>query len=76
MLVLLVTGPFGDGVTMTVGPARCVTPSRVSLVRLLVSSLGLVNSFLGTCAVFVVRVWDWPRRWMLVPLVGAVPDWF
>ena len=69
MLVLLGTGPFGDGggVTMTVGPARRVAPSRVSLVRSLVSSLGLVNSFLGTCAAFVVWVWGWPTRWVLVP---------
>ena len=59
MLVLLGTGPFGDGggVTMTVGPARCVAPSRVSLVRSLVSSLGLDNPFLGTCAAFTVWVW-------------------
>ena len=68
MLVLLGIGPFGDGggVTMTVDPARRVAPSRVSLVRSLVYSLGLDNSFLGTCAVFVVRVWGWPRRWVLV----------
>ena len=69
MFVHLGTGPFGDGggVIMTVGPARRVAPSRVSLVRLLVSGLGLVNSFLGTCAAFVVWVWRWPRRSVLVP---------
>ena len=56
MLVLLGTGPFGDGggLTMTVGPARCVAPSRVHLFKLLVSSLGLDNPFL----VLVLRLWS------------------
>ena len=55
MLVLLFASPFGDGggMTMTVTPARRVAPSRVCLVKTLVSSLGLVNSPLGSTWAFL-----------------------
>ena len=50
MLDLLGVNLLGDGggVTMTVTPARLVAPNRVVLVKSLVSSLGLVNSLLGS----------------------------
>ena len=53
MLVLLGTGDVG-GLTMMVVPSRCVAPSRVHLVKLLVSSLGLDSPFL----VLVLRLWS------------------
>ena len=72
VLVLLGTGDVG-GVTMTVVPACRVAPSRVRLVKSLVSSLGLDSPFL----VLVLRLWSVVDQTMgACPLDCVVPGWF